>query len=301
MKRSSAVRGALRLAVMLVCGASLLYQPADATNVTDVTKVPNATDATNAAAGHIEIGGQPATQAQLIAFLKTADVLLLGEFHDNPQHHDIRAMLLRLLSERGFQVVVEHLNAPEKMAPGSPETQLRRLEAAGFDQKGWSWPIHKPLIDTSDALGLDLWGANLGREQLRNPPPANLLEILDRAPLSRGAQTRLDEDLRVGHCGMLPEEHIGSVRSAQRLRDASMAVVAQQRAPSIVLLGNGHARKDYGVPQVLRATHPALKVISVGFIEAPLKDAATFDATWQTPRLERPDPCEELRKQFKRP
>jgi uncharacterized iron-regulated protein len=280
---------------MLVCGVSLLHQPADATNVRDAPNAPNA------AVGHIEIGGRPATQAQLIAFLKTADVLLLGELHDNPRHHDIRAMLLRLLSERGFQVVVEHLNAPEKMAPGSPETQLRRLEAAGFDQKGWRWPIHKPLIDTSDALGLDLWGANLGREQLRNQPPANLLEILNRAPLSRGAQTRLDEALRVGHCGMLPEEHIGSIRLAQRLRDASMAMVAQQRAPSIVLLGNGHARKDHGVPQILRATHPALRVISVGFIEDPLKDTATFDATWQTPRLERPDPCEELRMQFKRP
>ena len=63
---------------MLVCGASLLHQPADATNVTNVPNAPNATDATDAAAGRIEIGGQPATQAQLIAFLKTADVLLLG-------------------------------------------------------------------------------------------------------------------------------------------------------------------------------------------------------------------------------
>lgn len=298
VKKSSSVRIAMRLAVMLVCGAGLLHQPADATNATSAT---SATSAIQAASGRIEIRGKPATQAELIAFLKTADVLLLGELHDNPRHHDIRATLLRLLSERPFQVVVEHLDAPQKVAPGSPETQLRRLQAAGFDQKGWRWPIHKPLFDASDALGLDLWGANLGREQLRNQPPANLLEILNRAPLSRGAQTKLDEDLRLGHCGMLPEEYIGSIRSAQRLRDASMATVAQQRAPSIVLLGNGHARKDYGVPQILLATHPALRVISVGFIEESLRDTGTYDATWQTPRIERPDPCEELRLQFKRP
>ena len=38
----------------------------------------------------------------------------------------------------------------------------------------------------------------------------------------------------------------------QRLRDASMAYIASKVAPAIVIAGNGHVRRDYGVPQILK-------------------------------------------------
>lgn len=243
----------------------------------------------------LQIQGAKADQAALLALLQEADVILLGELHDNPHHHQARADLLRALSSRSPHVVAEHLMAPQKMPAGTSETQLQRLTAAGFDPSGWRWPLHKPLFDATDELSWAVHGGNLTRAQLRSAGHPALLALLEQAPLSTTAQALLDADLRDGHCGMLPEQHLGQIRQIQRLRDASMALAALKQLPAIVLLGNGHARLDYGVPQILKANRPDLKVVAVGFVEQPPNLSSPFDATWQSPSIERPDPCQAFR------
>jgi uncharacterized iron-regulated protein len=236
-----------------------------------------------------------ADQATLLTLLREADVILLGELHDNPHHHQARADLLRALSGRSLHVVAEHLMAPQKMPAGTPETQLQRLKAAGFDPSGWRWPLHKPLFDATDELGWAVHGGNLTRAQLRSVGHPRLLALLEQAPLSAEAQALLDADLRDGHCGMLPEQHLGHIRQIQRLRDASMALATLAQLPAVVMLGNGHARLDYGVPQILRASRPDLKVVAVGFVEQPPDASSPFDVSWQSPSIERPDPCQAFR------
>jgi uncharacterized iron-regulated protein len=243
----------------------------------------------------LQIQGAMADQATLLTLLREADVILLGELHDNPHHHQARANLLRALSGRSLHVVAEHLMAPQKMPAGTPETQLQRLKAAGFDPSGWRWPLHKPLFDATDELGWAVHGGNLTRAQLRSVGHPKLLALLEQAPLSAEAQALLDADLRDGHCGMLPEQHLGHIRQIQRLRDASMALATLEQLPAVVVLGNGHARLDYGVPQILKASRPDLKVVAVGFVEQPPDTSSPFDVSWQSPSIERPDPCQAFR------
>ena len=71
--------------------------------------------------------------------------------------------------------------------------------------------------------------------------------------------------------------------------------------PLVLIAGNGHVRKDYGVPN-----HLDVESASVGFVEVwkdkdhPRDyDANRFDYTWFTPRVDSLDPCEKYKKQRK--
>jgi uncharacterized iron-regulated protein len=118
---------------------------------------------------------------------------------------------------------------------------------------------------------------------------------------------QLADDIRTGHCGMLPPAAIEPMASAQRARDATIAraMVDAHRGcglPVVLLAGNGHVRRDLGVPRYLSDLAPRARVFSVGLIER--SDAqesrdesasSPFDLTIETPAHPRPDPCEAFR------
>ena len=87
---------------------------------------------------------------------------------------------------------------------------------------------------------------------------------------------------------------------AQRARDAAMALTLAgqwrrrraggDRGPVILLAGNGHVRRDYGVPQLLAAMLPQARLLAVCLLE-PGHDAPPCDVIWTTAATSRDDPC----------
>lgn len=236
--------------------------------------------------------------------LRSQDIVLLGELHDNARHHALRAGLIARFAVAGATIVAEHLPAASRVRfSGALQADL---EAAGFDAKGWGWPLHQPLFDGLRAQALPLVGGNLpkgfskqlmtkGAEALSAP----LAQAYQASPLSPQATQRLDQDLIDGHCGQLPDRYLAPMRLVQRATDVSMANVLLNHRPSVLVAGNGHVRKDYGVPQVLQALAPTLKIVSVGFYESGADRqelvkslAGRYDYVWLTDRAERSDPCE---------
>ena len=102
------------------------------------------------------------------------------------------------------------------------------------------------------------------------------------------------EEVRAGHCGMLPDEMLAPMATAQVARDIAMAdVIAASldahAADGVVLIaGNGHVRRDFGVPAWLRERGIASE--SVGFVE-DAAEVAHFDRAEVVPAFARPDPC----------
>ncbi|MEN9626875.1 MAG: hypothetical protein RJA10_101 [Pseudomonadota bacterium] len=245
--------------------------------------------------------GQEIRRAELLATLHQADVVLLGELHDNPHHHQRRGALLAELGPRAA-VVAEQLPRGARVVPGA---DLRaQLEAAGFDAAAWGWPLYSGLFGPPMAAGVPLLGGNaardLARQVARSGPsawPGDLRSMLEAAPLPAAAQAALDQDLLDGHCGQLPAARVPAMRAAQRLRDASMAQalldqLAAGARPAVLVAGNGHVRSDHGVPQLLRAVRPSLRVVSVGFGEPGWAAAgAPYTVLWLTPAVARQDPC----------
>lgn len=258
--------------------------------------------------------------------LRQADIVLLGERHDNPAHHRLRGQWLYSLRGSSAVVVAEHLTLGRQVdAAAAAQDLLPALQAAGFDARGWAWPLHRPLFEPlfSPVLAagltpklppsLPLWGGNLPREAARDIARRGeaawdehlgptLAQRLRDAPLPPPAQAALDQALIDGHCGQLPAARVPAMRAAQRARDAAMAQALLQAhaagaRPVVLVAGNGHVRRDHGVPQLLAAWAPGLTVVSVVLDEQGagpevLAAAGPADVRWTTPGVpSRNDPC----------
>ena len=248
--------------------------------------------------------GSEVSDAALVEILKSADIVLLGELHDNKFHHELRGNLISRFADSKRSVVSEHLPAPLQVTFAS-DTKAD-LEAAGFDPEGWGWPVHQTLYDRLREKGLAVFGGNLPREEARqiflqgaNGLPERMAKTYAQSRLDEKSERALDRDLVDGHCGKLPDKYLLRMRFAQRITDLSLSHVLLDHRPAVLVAGNGHVRKDYGVPQVLLSVAPELRVVSIGFLERDnnspelLKSVlGRYDYVWLTERAERSDPCE---------
>lgn len=249
------------------------------------------------------------SEQQLIERLGAQDIVLLGELHDNARHHALRAQLITGIASARTTIVAEHLPAQARVVLG--QSLLADLETAGFNARGWGWPVHQSLFEGIRSLGLPVVGGNLPNgfsKQLMMQGEGALTPPLERAyrgaPLSAEAARSLDADLVSGHCGKLPERYLAPMRLVQRATDVAMATALLDHRPSVLVAGNGHVRKDYGVPQVINALAPSLKISAVGFYEGDRDSreliqslAGRYDYVWLTDGAERSDPCENFKLQ----
>ena len=251
----------------------------------------------------------------LVNRINQAHVTILGELHDNPYHHELRANLLRQLPKRSVTVIAEHLSA-KKTVQWNLNLE-EDLKNAGFDLKAWQWPLHRPLFNAIAELQLPLLGGNLppsaGKEifahQDANLPPT-IRQMLQLAKLSENAENTLFQAIQDGHCNLFPKASLPKMSLVQRARDAYMALELIEHQPAILLSGNGHAWKDIGVPQIIKANQPTMQLISVLLIESPdFKDLSALqevlsslkhkaDYVWFTPVSQRADPCAALQKRM---
>jgi uncharacterized iron-regulated protein len=276
----------------------------------------------NAFAQHLFASGEslyalpaatPSTVEVLIDQLAHSDVAVLGEIHDNPRHHQLRGELLRQLPAASKTVVAEHLNWRLRFKEGGE--LLTNLQAAGFDGKGWGWPLHQPLFEAVTAMQMPLVGGNLPGESIKEvfktrgqSLPEAVRTLLAKAPFDEQQRKVMNEKIDQGHCGAMPASMFEGMAAVQRGRDAAMAEVALAHLPSIVVAGNGHAWKHLGVPFVVNKAAPQLRSVSVLFMEwddsrpSPEKQAfltelaPQADYVWLTPPQNREDPCAKLSK-----
>ena len=255
----------------------------------------------------------PISVAQLVQAVLSSDVAVLGEVHDNPRHHQLRGELLRQLPAASKTVVAEHLSWRQRFKEGGE--LLTGLEAAGFDVKGWDWPLHQPVFEAVTAMNMPLMGGNLPGESIKEvfktrgqSLPEAVRSLLAKAPFDVQQSKALEEEIDQGHCGAMPASMFEGMAAVQRGRDAAMAEVALAHLPSVVLAGNGHAWKHLGVPFVVNKVSPHSQTLSVLFMEwddsRPSAEKQAFlaelasqaDYVWLTPPQSREDPCEKLLK-----
>jgi uncharacterized iron-regulated protein len=269
-------------------------------------------------------GLQKISQKVLLEEISQKDIVILGEVHDNLEQHQIHGELIAQLNQqrqfintqsnanRPFSVVVEHLPAGSQ-----PKLNIKledALASAGFNFKAWNWPAHEVLFNAVALSGLELHGGSLLSKDEKqiyqtngDNSPEYLKPLIEKATLNKAGQNRIFGEIRDGHCGFFPENQLPQMASVQRARDASLAYESVQFSPSILIVGNGHAWKDIGVPQVLKENYPKKSVVSILFLEdGGKKNSNKFrslakkfvnkaDYIWFTTTTQRVDPCESLR------
>jgi uncharacterized iron-regulated protein len=260
-----------------------------------------------------------ATRRDLEQAVRRARVVLLGEKHDNRDHHRLEAALLSevIPLRRDLAVAFEMLDldqqpAVDRFLSTHPLEVDGLAQAVNWDASGWPpWSMYRPVFAVALGGHARIVAANLSREStsaIARGAEASLATSLP--PLSPARLRALEEDMRESHCGLLPEPMLPGMVLAQRARDFTIAQRMREadRGDGVVLFaGAGHVRRDRGVPVYLGAAGIA-GVISIAFLEvvrgesdphAYLSDAepgvAPFDFVWFTPRVDEQDPCEELR------
>ncbi|RQO53406.1 hypothetical protein DBR47_24145 [Paucibacter sp. KBW04] len=247
--------------------------------------------------------GRSISRGELLQLMRKSDFVLLGEKHDNPNHHIERGALLRELGPSPV-IIAEHLPSSAQLRPKPSDELLNELNKAGFAAKQWQWPVHQPLFAGVAQAGQSLQGGNISRDLARQlaregraAMPTDLLSLTEAAPLAPVAQAALEADLIEGHCGQLPSARLAGMIWAQRARDAAMAqrmiqAYEQGAKPAVLVAGNGHVRRDYGVPQLLQKQLRQSRLLSVGFLEPDAPSAgAPYDYVWISAAPGRDDPC----------
>jgi uncharacterized iron-regulated protein len=230
--------------------------------------------------------------SEMGARLAPARFVLLGERHDNPDHHRLQGRALEALVTAGRRpaVVLEMLELQQQPAIDD-YVQRSDASAAGFGAAlSWektSWPPfseYRPIFDAAFANHLKILGGNLAQadaKALVKQGASALAEERARAlwleqAFPSALETSLVDELRASHCGQLPENLLQPMALAQHARDAQMAKVVARSTDTqgaVLIAGGGHARKDRGVPYYLSFEMPAARFVSVLFREVRHADA----------------------------
>lgn len=247
--------------------------------------------------------GEVLTAEQLVTRLAGPERLIIGEQHDNADHHAAQLWLLQALGEQRQQgsLLLEMLTPDQQ-----PKVAAARQMPASADvakaldwQDGWDWTLYGPIVRFALSQPYPLLAANLDNNEIRavyREPPA----LSGARSNAASVQNTLLEQINDSHCGLLPESQMPAMLAVQQQRDRRMAErLLAAPTPSILLAGAWHARKDAGVP---------LHVLDLGAAKAPTVlmlaeqgdavTAAMADYVWYSPATAKPDYCEQMRKQF---
>ncbi|MGI3211292.1 ChaN family lipoprotein [Roseovarius tibetensis] len=235
------------------------------------------------------------------------DVAILGEIHDNPAHHAEQAEQVERLQPAAL---VFEMLTPDQAARVTPELRgdSDALEAA-LDWASGGWPefsMYYPIFTAAPKAAI--YGAMVPRDAARAVFEGGPADVFGEGAARYG----LDEDLppeqqatrealqMQAHCDALPEDMLPGMVDVQRLRDAVLArtvveAIDDTGGPVAVITGNGHARRDWGVPAVLARVAPDLDLWVLGQTEEDRPLEGGFDVVRSAPAPDRPDPCDAFR------
>ncbi|GEJ55266.1 ChaN family lipoprotein [Anaeromyxobacter diazotrophicus] len=274
--------------------------------------------------------------AALERALVSADFVLLGETHDNPEHHRLQARALAGLVAAGrrpavaFEMldVAQQPRVDEALAGPGPHDPGALARAIGWAKSGWpDFALYRPIFEVALRAGLPIEAANLSRKQVHEVVRTGAASLapevrtlLDRAgPLSKEATDEIRDEMYESHCREMPRTMLEPFVTMQRARDAQMAerllAAARGREGGAVLIaGAGHVRDDRAVPSYLAREAPGRTRRAVAFQEVspalrtPADYAAAFgagglpfDYVVFTAAAPREDPCQGLREHQRRP
>ncbi|SDZ43451.1 Uncharacterized iron-regulated protein [Jannaschia faecimaris] len=220
--------------------------------------------------------------------LPPADVYVLGEIHDNPDHHVAQAQLVAQIDPEA--VVFEQLTdeQADRIGPDTPRDAQVLGELLDWAESGWpDIAMYAPIMAASDApiLGASGSPGDLSMYGLDEPLP----------PEQQAAREQLQAD---AHCGALPERLLPDFVKRQRATDAlfasrTLSAFDRYGGPVVLIAGNGHARTDWGVPAAIARVRPELRVVAL--IQGEGQEIMPGDITRHAAPPTREDPCAAFR------
>lgn len=274
------------------------------------------------------------SETDLRAALDGADFILIGEKHDNRDHHRLQARLVGMAASGGRRatIVFEMLDPAQEKALGeylrsSPGNAAGIGAAVGWEKSGWpDWADYQPIADVALANGIAMLAGAMERgttQKIAREGPAALgapraEALMLNRPVAEDLRADMRRVIHESHCGQLPETMLDPMVEVTLAKDAVMAdrLIAARghegKALAILIAGDGHVRADWGVPMHLGRRLPETRTVNIGLMEVSgeAKDVAAyaefyggrlpFDFVWFTPRVDDDDPCEVFARQLQK-
>jgi uncharacterized iron-regulated protein len=245
--------------------------------------------------------GESITPRALVGRLAQAPRVVVGEQHDNRDHHTLQRWLLQALADQRPQgsLLLEMLTPRQQPRVDA----VRQLPALPQDlpgaldwSPGWDWRLYGPMVESALRQSYPVSSANLDS--------ADIQRIYRQAPAMSGTRSnaatvkdQLLGQIRESHCGLLPESQMPAMLAVQQQRDRRMAErLLEAPAPALLFAGAWHVRKDVGVP---------LHALDLGAQDAPVVlmlaeeggdvTPAMADFVWYTPATPSQDSCAQMR------
>jgi uncharacterized iron-regulated protein len=263
----------------------------------------------------------------LAEHIVNSDYLLLGETHDNPQHHQGHAWAITQLGSGGHSAAVafEMISQQQGLVIAGRQFDSAESLIAGLNHIKVRWNykrFYEPVFVAAINADYTVLPANFDRKEI------SLLARKGETELSQEIKTLLTEnalpaeqvvasrkEIEGSHCGMINEEMTEAMMLVQRAKDAQMtrAMLNEQKVDVQVLVaGSGHVRRDRGVPFYLQRYASDKNILSVAWLEVESsaidvqayaerwgEQLLPFDFVLFTPRVDRTDPCEKFRQHMK--
>ncbi|SEE93879.1 ChaN family lipoprotein [Pseudomonas migulae] len=246
--------------------------------------------------------GQTLTAQELVMRLAKPSRLIVGEQHDNRDHHALQRWLLQALGEQRPQgSLLLEMITPDQQQRVDDVRHASTLPADLPDalawEPGWDWNLYGPVVRFALTQPYPLLAANLNTVDVRAfyaQPPILSGARSNTASVKAELLTQISES----HCGLLPASQMPAMLAVQQQRDRRMVErLLAAPTPALLFAGAYHARKDVGVP---------IHALDLGASEAPTVlmlvqqgsevTAAMADYVWYTPATPAPDYCAEMRK-----
>ena len=262
---------------------------------------------------------------EMLQHSRASQFLLLGETHDNISHHRHQAEIIADLqqAQRKTSVHFEMIDDDQAihLAKSGYTSVDELVQILSKSSPGWNYDkMYRVVFEQSLKAGFNILPANLTRDAIRSifaggekHIPDAISDVMRNVKLTDEQQESMQREIIEGHCNVMPDEMLEPMMLSQGVRDARMALsLVQSDAETRVLItGNGHARKDRGVPLYLKAQDNNGSIVSIAFIEVEENrnqvneygwrwdnDALPFDYIWFTPQYNRPDPCKGLKERL---
>ena len=258
---------------------------------------------------------------ELFSRVEGVSYLLLGEKHDNPDHHalQLRALDHVLQTDNVSTVSFEMMSSEQQPLLRNlslrPRNSLEQInEYLQWDNDGWNWDYYSPLLNSAIQANVLINAANISNEEMMRvygaPTAAEIEGVLDEQTMMA-----LEKDIDDSHCGLLPESQFPAMVRVQQARDFAMAgslASNTDKQLQVLIAGNYHIRRDLGVPNYLLNKQSNLEesqIVSLAFMEVDeasndpadyLQQFGTvkaYDYIWFTPAVSAEDYCASLRQQ----
>ena len=249
---------------------------------------------------------------------RRAEVVYLGELHDNPAIHVAQAAIVRAMVAAGarpalaFEMIPEGSQDQLTAAVRSDDPADAVGRRLGWTERGWpDFGMYWPLFELARHARLPVVATDLDPDLTRQVSRGGLraaggaaARLASALPADPVVERAIARRLQAAHCNLFPEARIPAMVDSWYARNVTIARrlgdALREARQVVVIIGRGHQYPG-GVPAQLEALRPGTRQLVVGFVEVGDPSDGVegrrpdmADVLWLVPGPDRPDPCRGL-------